>query len=590
MNDIRDGITRRQVLLGTGAVIASVGVSSLAGVSLLSRRAHAEDGGWDHQADIVVVGSGIGACTAALVAQQRGSSTIIIEKAPLVGGTSQRSAGVLWIPDNFTLRAKGINDSRDDCLRYMARYSYPERFAAGEPRLGLHESEYSLLGAFYDNASKAVDELRSMGALELIEWRGFQRDAPAFDYLDHVPENKVPTGRSLGPVGPDGNIGLGVHMMAQMEQALNERKIPILLDHRATSLIMNDANRVIGLQAESAGAMVSLQAKKGVIFATGGFAHNEAMVDLYQSQRLYGSCAMPAATGDFVSIAAAAGAQLGNMSGAWRTQVVLDEALHSRVLGGGVFIPPGDSMLQVNKYGKRVVNEKRNYNDRTEVHGIFDPSHAEYPNQLLFMIYDQRSAEAFAGAYPFPSDPAAASNVLQAESIETLATRIAARLKEVAPHTGGFSLAPQFVANLKATIAHYSDMARSGEDKDFGRGATAYDREWHLVFSPMRTDTRWPANPGPNVTMHPLQEQGPFYAIILVAGALDTNGGPMIDANARVLDTSGQPIAGLYGAGNCIASPSRFAYWGAGHTLGQSLAFGYIAANAAHLERTEQSG
>ena len=571
-----NGLTRRQLLAGAAA-------ASLGTIALSASKAK-ETGKWDHEADILVVGSGVGASTAAVTAHENGDTVLVVEKAPILGGTSAKSAGVLWIPNNFTLRAKGIADEKEDCLRYMARFSYPERFDAGSANLGVSQSEYELLEASYDNASDAIDFLREKKALNIAEWRMFALDRSATDYLDHVPENKVPTGRALGPVKDDGTIGGGVDMMAQLGDALRERDIPILLGHRAMRLVKNDEGRVVGLEAESAGEVVSLRARKAVIFATGGYVHNPDFVANYQRTRLWGSCAMPFATGDFINIAGAGGARLGNMGGAWRTQILLEEALESSKLAAGVFFPPGDSMLQVNRHGVRVVNEHRNYNDRTEAHGIYDASQAEFPNQLLFMVYDQRTAEAFGGAYPLPSEPTGASYVLSGDTLEALAERIGQRLSEISSRTGGFSLSPSFVDNLQATVNSFNEYARSGNDKDFHRGDAAYDTEWHMVFSPMRADTEWPANDAPNLTMHPLKGEGPYYAMILAAGALDTCGGPVIDASARVLNTEDQPIAGLYGAGNCIASPSRDAYWGAGHTLGLSLTFGYIAANSAHLE------
>jgi hypothetical protein len=200
------------------------------------------------------------------------------------------------------------------------------------------------------------------------------------------------------------------------------------------------------------------------------------------------------------------------------------------------------------------------------------------------MIYDQRTAEAFAGVYPLPNTSTGAAYVLRGDSMTDLVRRIEARLAELAPRVGGVSLDPSFTENLKATVQRFNGFARAGKDDEFQRGVAGYDREWHAAFSPMRTDTDWPANEYPNVTMHPLRDQGPYYCIILGAGALDTNGGPVIDAAARVLDVHDEPIPGLFGAGNCIASPSRDAYWGAGCPLGLSLTFGYIAANTAHSD------
>jgi hypothetical protein len=572
----KNGLTRRQLLAGAAA-------ASLGTITLSASRAK-ENGKWDHEADILVVGSGVGASTAAVVAHENGDAVTVIEKAPFLGGTSAKSAGVLWIPNNFTLKAKGIADEKDDCLRYMARYSYPERYDAGSANLGLSASEYALLEASYDNASDAIDFLREKKALNVAEWRMFALDRSATDYLDHVPENKVPAGRALGPLKEDGTMGGGVDMMAQLGAALKERNVPVLLGHRAMRLVTNDDGRVVGLEAESAGHVVSLRARNAVIFATGGYVHNPEFVAKYQRNRLYGSCAMPFSTGDFIDIAGAGGARLGNMGSAWRTQIILEEALQSSKLAAGVFFPPGDSMLQVNRHGVRAVNENRNYNDRTEAHGIYDASQAEFPNQLMFMVYDQRTAEGFAGAYPLPKTPTGATHVLSGDTLDSLTESIQKRLDEISSRTGGFSLASDFIDNLKATIDRFNGFARSGNDEDFQRGSAAYDSEWHMVFSPMAADTKWPKNDNPSITMHPLSDEGPYYAMMLAAGCLDTSGGPVIDASARVLNTEDQPIAGLYGAGNCIASPSREAYWGAGHTLGLSLTFGYIAANAAHRE------
>ncbi len=571
-------ITRREVLLGAGAMTISMGA-----ITLASRSAEAAFN-WNREADILVVGSGAAASTAAVTANQNGDTVVLIEKAPVSGGTTIKSAGVLWIPNNFTLKAKGIDDNKQDCLRYMARFSYPQRYRPSAPNLGVSEAEYQLIEAFYDNAANAIDRLRENGDIKVAEWRMFALDRPATDYLAHVPENKVPAGRALGPIQADGTMGQGSELIAQLHAALIRRGVPLLTNHRAARIILNAQGRAIGLECEVAAKTISMRAHKAVIFATGGFAHNTELVEAHQGVSLYGACAMPWSTGDFISIAGAAGAQMGDLSTAWRSQVVLEEALKARTLAAGVFFPPGDSMIQVNRHGVRAVDEKRNYNDRTEVHGIYDPTNAEYPNQFMFMVYDQRSAEAFAGDYPFPRKPGDGLHVLSGDTLEGLGAHISARLAEISDRTGDFSLSPAFSNNLKKTIERFNGFAASGEDLDFGRGQYPYDREWQPVFSPMRTDSKWPANDGPNVTMHPFSDKGPYHAIILAPGALDTCGGPAIDAGARVLDSAGKPIKGLYGAGNCIASPSGDAYYGAGHTLGLATTFGFIAANTAHLE------
>ncbi|HJW56064.1 MAG TPA: FAD-binding protein, partial [Burkholderiaceae bacterium] len=350
---------------------------------------------------------------------------------------------------------------------------------------------------------------------------------------------------------------------------------PILLEHRVTRVV-KDGARVIGIEAIHGDRTVRIKARRAVIFGSGGYAHNVELVERHQPG-LYGACAMPGSTGDFISIAGTAGARMGTLGTAWRSQVVLEEALENRAIGLGAFVLPGDSMVLVNKYGKRIVNEKINYNDRTEVHFVYDPVAKEYPNRFQFMIFDERTLDAFGGAFPLPTDKKSYPYLIEGATLADLASNITARLQKIRSKIGVYALAPDFTSTLQDTIARYNGYAKAGKDPEFDRGRYPYDADWHAVFSPRREGTKQPVNPMPDVTMHPLRENGPFYAIILGPGALDTCGGPSINEHAQVLDADGHPIPGLYGAGNCIASPSGRTYYGAGHTIGMALTYGYIA-------------
>lgn len=530
---------------------------------------------FSQETDILVVGSGAAAFSAAITARQQGAEVIMLEKAAFIGGTTMRSGGGFWIPNNRFQRERGIVDAKEDAVRYMARYSFPHLYNHDAPRLGLPENEFQLIDTFYDRAGEMVDFLISIGALDAIQeinWTGQLQ----VDYMDHLPENKGIRGRTLYSRNREGKLGYGGELVRQLRAWALDNGAELLTNHQVTEIVRNKAGEVIGLEVLAGEEVKQFRARRAVIFGSGGYTHNPELMLRFQRGPHFGGCAAPTNTGDFMRMGGAIGAQLGNTAGAFRAEIIVEQALADPNGVHNVFYIPGDSVLEVNRCGRRIMDEKRNYTDRAMTHFIWDPQRAEWTNMLVFMIYDQRTANLWQGFPPYPVQGQAADHIISALSWGELADAIAARLQALAPHTGGFSLAPEFAANLADTVQRFNQFAATGRDLDFQRGEFAYDREW-TTFPPTIPGAEWPPPDSANYTMYPLSAAGPYYAIILGAGTLDTNGGPVINHRAQVLDVNGKVIAGLYGAGNCIAAPTANAYWGGGSTLGPAMTYGYIA-------------
>lgn len=527
--------------------------------------------------DVLVLGSGAAGLTAALSAHESGARVRLLERGARIGGTSAISGGVIWVADNPRMREARMADGRDEALAYFRSLDHGDLID-------------ETIEAFVDKGPEALAFLEAIDALKVALLPGYPDyylDRPGAKpgggrALDHdlfalselgdwagrifaIEEPKpmmlreTPIGGGNGVVAPEElsrrmtaqERGFGQAMVARLLKACLDRGIEPELEVEVTR-IWQDDGRVLGVILSNG---EQIAANQGVIVATGGFEWDLDLRQTFLRGPITAPASPPTAAGSGLKLAMAAGAKLGNMTQAWWAPTL---ATPGHVWANGeqraepVLIERTvPHSLMVNRAGQRFCNEAGNYSGLAGAFHVFDPRGYDYPNLPAWLVFDAQYAARYPLGARLPPAPVP-DWVPRANTLAELAALIGVNS-----------------AALEETVARFNGHARAGHDPDFERGTSAYD---HFYGDRSQTGTA--------VTLGPV-EQAPFYAARIELGLLGTNGGPRTDGAARILGHDGTPIAGLFGAGNAIASPTGGIYAGAGGTLGPAITFGYIAGHSA---------
>lgn len=538
---------------------------------------------WDEEVDLLVAGTGAAALSAAIAAADEGARVLIVESSDVWGGSTAMSGGGAWLPTHPAMKRLGVVDSEELALTYLEQ-------CVGKPDDVGPASSLARRQAFVRTAPVVYDWLERHG----MTWK------PAKTYPDYYPDlpGGIAGGRTVEPAPFDtkkfgdwwdharkalpplplyagdtyllarawstvsgfvggarmvfralGGLarfqrlsGLGMSLAARlMWIAKFEQGIDVRLKTPLVDLVIEDG-AVVGAIVEGPDGRRRIRTRKGVHLGAGGFDHRHEWRQKYQGVDGQSS-GSPSNLGTAIEIGMRHGADVALMDDAWWGPAVAPTST-----SGPVFLVSERSMpytIVIDQEGNRYVNESTSYVDFG--HAMLE--HGQDRTLPSWWVLDVRHRRRYlnnaflGGRKKFFEEGVA----VEAGTLEELSQKMGVPAD-----------------TFRATIQRFNGFAREGVDRDFGRGHDAYD---NYYGDPT-------VKPNPNLGTI---AKGPFVAVKIVLSDLGTKGGLLTDEDARVLDTDGHVIDGLYAAGNCSASVMGRTYPGAGSTLGPALVFGYLA-------------
>ena len=542
------GSVSRRDFFKRGAAVGA-GATTLAGQASAQARRGAVH--YDQVADVVIIGAGASGLPAAIMARDQGASVIVIDAHRDIGGHAILSGGRVPLGGGTSWQKKyGVTDSADQVFMDHTNVKNPEY------RYGDRE----LIRMWADENAPTFEFLLENGVI-------FNDRMPTLVNGGTVPRLfvAVPFSDNLNET-INGSPGSGI--MRHLEASARAKGVTILLQHKLTNVIRETptSGKVQGITASFNGKDVNIQARRGVIIATGGHTANVEFRRMFDPRLTeeYQTAGEPwtrqNAEGELLAMGLGAalwatnntanerglaiaktihiGCKYGYQNLKWNPK----SPMFDRAGASGLSVKDFQDLIMVNQIGKRFWNEidpsYQFLNACLGTNGNMSKGQKTNGGGPIWAIFDSDAVQR-EGWDPKPPNVDRSGWFFSADTIAELAGQI----------ENPYQLQKMPAAALEETVARYNSFVEAGKDADFARPMLKYK-----IQTP------------------------PFHAAWSTPILHDCLAGLRINTKCQVIDLHGQLIQGLYACGE---SAGGFAL----HGLPRVIVFGRVAGREAALNK-----